>query len=178
LSPIALVLGLNDLLKTPLNWLAADLKLGEGKINLNQCNVVSEAFTAATAGEIQLASPLTNSPIRNWPVNFALRRSLAERAHLVSKDTPADSPYVTLPPFAKVAGTLGDPKTHTDKLALLQLGAQAVTALPGNVGKEAGKVLDKFGGLLGNPRSANTNSGSTNVGPASKLLDLFKGQKK
>ncbi len=178
LTPIALVLGVNDLLKSPLNWLAADVKLGEGKINLSQCNVVSEAFTAGTAGEITLASVLTNSPIHNWPVNFALRRSLAERVNFVPKDAPPDSPYVTLPAFAKIAGTIGDPKTRTDKLALLQLGAQAVTALPGNVGKEAGKALDKFGGFLGGPSAANTNTAATNTTPASKLLDLFKGKKK
>lgn len=171
-GPIALLLGVNDLLSSPVNWMNTRLTVGEGKVHLSDCNVVSAAFTAATSGDIALAAVLTNSVIQNWPVKFSLRRSLAERSHLVPKDAPADAAYVLLPPFVELRGTVGNPKPHTDKVALLGLGAQAIGALPG-VGKEAEKALGKAGALLGAKPG-----GGTNAAPASQLLDLLKKPRK
>jgi uncharacterized protein involved in outer membrane biogenesis len=181
LTPIALVLGFNDLLKAPLNWLGADAKIGEGKINLQQFSVVSSAFSAGSTGEIPLAANPADSPIHDWPVTFSLRRGLAEKLNLAPKDAPTNTDYVALPNFVKVGGTVGDPKTKTDKLALLQVGAAAISALPGNLGKDATKLVGKTDAFLGGKLSGHTNTnsaaGNTNANnatnTASKLLNLF-----
>jgi len=148
LTPIALVLRLNELTKSPVNWLAANGAMGGGKVNLNKFTLVSAAFTADTMGEIPLATVLTNSPINNWPVNFALRRSLADKANLIPKNAPTNTPYVLLPNFVKVGGTIGDPKTHTDELVILQLVGKSVAGLPGAVGEKAGQVIEGAGGVV------------------------------
>jgi hypothetical protein len=175
LTPIALVLGSTDLLKSPLNWLGTEVDVRAGKLNLKQFSIVSPAFIAGAAGEIPLAARLQDSPIRDWPVNFALRRSFAEKLNLAPRGDRS-SDYVALPNLVKATGTLGAPETKTDKLGMLQLGARAVTALPGSVGKEASKFIGQADSLLGGRLTGapNTNAPATNARPASKVLDLFK----
>lgn len=177
ITPIALVLRLNDLMKSPLNWLAVQAKVGEGKINLTHFEVVSDAFTADTQGEIPIAAVFTNSPLNNLPVNFALRRSLAEKANLVPSDAPTNTAYVKLPKFVKVSGTLGDPKTHTDKLVIAGLVAKSAAGLPGVVGEKAGNILQGVGGILTGDKSSRTNQASTNKPPKFNPLDLLKPKK-
>ena len=151
LTPIALLLTAPDLLDSPLNWVGAGARVGNGKINVSQFNLVSESFTADTGGDLPIADVLMDSPINKWPMHFYARRAVAQRIHLLPKGTPPDAKYAKLPDFIKVAGTLGEPKAELNKLALSgALLDKAVDKVPG--------LKEKLGGI--NP------------------LDLFKGAPK
>ncbi len=162
ITPIALVLGQSDLTRAPLNWLTFQGKMGAGKITCDRISMVSEAYEADTGGDILLASVLTNSPINNWPVEFSLKRSLAEKANLVPANAPTNTPYVKLPTFVKETGTLGTPETKTDKLVLLGIVTKSVGGLEKIVGKDTGKTLGTLGSFLTGEKSATTNQTSTN----------------
>ncbi len=127
LSPIALLLGTPELMNSPLNGLSATTEMGTGKINIAQLNVLSETFTADTQGQIRIADVLMESPLEHWPMHFSLKRSLAQRLKFVSRSTSDDSPYIKLPDFVKVAGTLGSPKAELDKLALTRSAFESLT---------------------------------------------------
>jgi hypothetical protein len=151
LTPIALLLTAPDLLDSPLSWVGASARVGNGKINVSQFNLVSESFTADTGGDLPIADVLMDSPINKWPMHFYARRAVAQRIHLLPKGTPPDAKYAKLPDFIKVAGTLGEPKAELNKLALSgALLEKAVDKVPG--------LKEKLGGI--NP------------------LDLFKGAPK
>jgi len=151
LTPIALLLTAPDLLDSPLSWVGAGARLGNGKINVSQFNLVSESFTADTGGDLPIADVLMDSPINKWPMHFYARRAVAQRIRLLPKGTPPDAKYAKLPDFIKVAGTLGEPKAELNKLALSgALLEKAVDKVPG--------LKEKLGGI--NP------------------LDLFKGAPK
>ncbi|MBI4658514.1 MAG: AsmA family protein [Verrucomicrobia bacterium] len=189
LDPIALVLRVPELTLTPLEWVSAKADLGQGKINLSQFSVFSPAFFAQGQGTIRIAPDLTNSPL-DIPVALALRRSLAEKARLVGAGTPTNAAYVQLPTFAKLAGTLGDPKTEIDKLVISGVLLQTAGSLP-KVGEKTGNLLQGLGELLGGqrpPLGTNLPPG-TNIIPASPankpprvspldLLDLLPRKKK
>ena len=59
----------------------------------------------------------TNFPL-NLPVEFALRRSLAEKSSLLPPNTPTNATYATLPKFVTLKGTIGVPKSDLNRLAL------------------------------------------------------------
>ena len=71
----------------------------------------SAALRANMTAAIPIANVLSNSPLNNIPVNFELRRSLAEHApkelNLVPANTPTNATFVQLPTFVRVAGTIG-----------------------------------------------------------------------
>ena len=125
----------------------ARASLGQGQINLTKFAVLSSAFYAESQGVIPIADVLTNSPL-NLPVNLALRRSLAEKARLVPVGAPTNTAYVSLPTFVKLTGTLGDPKSQTDKLVIAGLLARSATRFIPNVGGDAGKILQGVGNIL------------------------------
>jgi hypothetical protein len=144
------------------------------------------AFQALATGEILLAPSLTNSTIE-IPVKVALGRKLAGQAGLVTANTPTNQAYVELPDFLTLQGTLGAPKTHLDKLALVALAAKAgggvAAQIGGASGEKAGALLNTVGGLFSKPDNTATNANGTNapVEPAKKsggLFDLFKKSKK
>jgi hypothetical protein len=178
LTPIALVLQAPELRETPLNVLATEISLGNGEVQFSRALAVSRAFVANVTGKIQLAEVLTNSPL-NLPVQLALRRQLAERARLVSANTPPDAQYVQLPAFVAVKGTLGDPKTEIDKTKLLAQGVDTAGQL---IGGKAGDLMQGVGGLLkGEPLNpANLipkpkTDARTNAPPKLNPLDLLPG---
>lgn len=156
LTPIALVLGVQELLTSPLNVVAANADLGGGRVDLKQFVTTSPAFYASSQGTIQFAAILTNSPL-NLPVQFALRRALAEKIKFTSGTQITNTDYVTLPQFVKVVGTLGDPKTETDKTRVAGMLAGGIA---GAVGGKAGDVLQSVGSLLKgeNPLSTATST--------------------
>ena len=171
--PIATLLRLEALTQSPLNWLQAQTELGDGTIHLSRFAVQSEAFEATTRGAIPIAEVLTNSPL-NLPVEFALRRSLAEKAGLLPPNTPTNARYAALPNFVTVKGTLGDPKSDLNKLALsgllLKTGLGIAEKLGVNLGGKTGNLLQGAGNLLtGQPPSA-TNPPSTNPATGLNLL--------
>ena len=181
--PIAMLLRVPDITQSPVNWLDARTTISDGNIQLSRFAVQSAAFEATTAGVIPIAEVLTNSPL-NLPVEFALRRSLAEKASLLPPNTPPDAPYALLPKFVTVKGTVGDPKPDLNEMALggllLKSGVGLAEKLGVKVDPKAGSALQGLGNLLtGQKPAANTNRASTNrpaTNPPARLnpLDLFK----
>ena len=147
MTPIALVLGLNDLLSSPLDAVAGKLDIGQGVAKLEPLAVYSPAFQAQGTGTVTLASMLTNSTI-NLPVTLYLQRTMAAKANLLPPNAPTNAQFVELPPFVKVTGTLGTPKTDIDKLAAAQIGARTILAVPGALGIKAGSQIDAVQNLL------------------------------
>ncbi len=200
LTPISIVLRAPELLQTPINWVEARTKMGGGKIHIEKMGVESEAFYANVVGDIIIEKVLTNSTL-NLPVDLQLRRSLAQKAMLLSKDTPADAKYASLPKFVTIKGTLGNPDPDINKLAMLGVGVNAIGGLTGNAAigtassalgvltgasnnstnppstNTASKLIQGLGGFLGGGTKT-TNAPSTNApatnSPAKNLLNLFK----
>lgn len=166
---IATVLGVHEILDSPVTGMNARAQIGGGRVDLTRCQVLSDAFVASATGVVQLATVLTNSPL-DVPLDLALSRSLAEKANLVPANTPPDAPYVTLPRFVKLTGTLGNPQTHVDKIPLLALTARGVGGL---VGGQAEKVLGTASGLVegisglltGRPAATNAPAGTAPRAP-------------
>ena len=174
--PIATLLNVSEITKSPLDWLDAHTELGGGNIKLTAVTMQSAAFEARTQGVIPIADVLTNSPL-NLPVEFSLRRSLADKSGLLPANTPTNAAYAKLPDFVTVKGTMGNPQTDMNKLALsgllLQSGAGIAGKLGVNVGDKGGNVIQGVGGLLTGQKSANTNQPATNTAPKFNPLDLF-----
>lgn len=162
LDGVAMVLRVGELRTAPLTAFDARIVLGEGKIQIKKLDLVSEAFTAHTEGAIPIADILTNSPIPKLPVTFSLSRSLAERSNLVTPNSPTNTPYVPLPAFLYLTGTLGKPDTDRNEAVILGIIART------RIGGDAGKVLDT---ILGGGKGT-TNTPSSNQPP--NLLDLLK----
>jgi uncharacterized protein involved in outer membrane biogenesis len=190
LNTIALVLNVPELVSSPLNAAAIHSQVGDGKIALNEFTMTSDAFTAGTRGEIPISDVLSNSPIPNLPMSFALRRSLAQKARMIPSGADTNAEYVMLPTFIRVAGTIGQPKAQIDKAVLAgTLLNRFGGKIPG-VDDKAGNLIQGLGGLLSRQPSATntaTNAApSTNVAtnapapnvPVNQLLDLFRKPKK
>jgi len=155
------VLRLPELLKAPINGIETNLRINNQILGLDAFKVQSDAFQVHASGEITLDNVLTNS-VLNLPVEFYLERSIARKSNLIPFRAPKDTPHVKLPNFVKLEGTIGAPKTKTDKLilsgllvksgaGLVKSGADLVKSaavLPLNVGEEAVKVLKGVGGIL------------------------------
>ena len=182
LVPIALVLQAPELQDSPLTVVAADAVVGDGQAKLERFLAISPALVATAQGTVQLAEVLTNSPL-SLPIQLAVRRNLAERARLLSANTPPDAQYVQLPQFVKVTGTVGDPKTETDKT---KLSGQLIDTAGQLVGGKAGNILQGVGGLLkgGNPLAPSTATNAapqpqprsaTNAPPKATPADLLRG---
>lgn len=179
----------DELAKSPIQTIALRGKAANGQVELEQATVQSPAFLSEARGTIALMPVLTNSTLQ-IPVLVSLRRALAEKIGVLPAGTPADSTYTKLPEFLSLEGTLGDPKTKINKVALLALTAKAGGGLIGNTGNpsldKASGVLNAVGSLLGGsggaaPTTARTNAPATNTNqPANKPLlpanplDLFK----
>lgn len=161
MTPITAVLRLPELLKAPINGIETNLRINNQILGLDAFKVQSDAFQVHASGEITLDNVLTNS-VLNLPVEFYLERSIARKSNLIPFRAPKDTPHVKLPNFVKLEGTIGAPKTKTDKLilsgllvksgaGLVKSGADLVKSaavLPLNVGEEAVKVLKGVGGIL------------------------------
>jgi hypothetical protein len=165
LAPIALVLNVPELTESPVDFVDAQLQFGDGKISIRKADLQSEAFFAHIAGDIPIEKVLTNSPL-NLPLELSLRRSLAEKAHLISADTPTNAKYAPLPKFVTIKGTLGAPKSDPNKLALAGVLARGVGGL---VGGRAGGILNQIGGVA-TGTTPSTNNAGTNSSPASGLI--------
>ena len=179
LTPISILLAVPEISATPLQSLGASATIGDGTVQLKHFKAASPAFIAGATGTIELADILTNSPI-NLPVSLSLKRNLAERARMLPANAPADAQFVALPQFAKVTGTVGDPKTETDKT---KIGGQLLDTAGQLVGGKAGGILQGVGGLFkGDAGKSVTNAlpqtpipavPKTNEAP--KALDLIRG---
>ncbi len=177
--------GGNALTAEPIDVISLNAKAGDGRVELQRAEVRSKAFQALAAGELTLAPELTNSAIQ-IPVKIALGSALAGKLGLAGTGSPTNSAYVPLPDFLTMKGTVGNPKTDIDKLALLTLAAKTGGGLGkqigGAVGGKAGSLINSVGGLFGGGKSTNSAAGqntnspapATNAAPAPGLLDFFK----
>jgi hypothetical protein len=168
ITPVAAVLRLDELLSSPLNWIDLKTEIGAGQIKLQRFMTESPAFQAQAAGRIDLADILTNSVIQPMAVNIALRRALAEKSNLVPEGTPTNTPYVSLPSFVKVLGTVGEPKVDTDKLVLAGLTLKSVAGLPLGTNESTKGLLNSLGQALTGP---STNKAATNAPQGRSVLD-------
>ncbi len=178
--PIATLLRVQAITNSPINWLDAQTDLGGGNINLRRFKVESEAFEASTQGAIPIAAVLTNSPL-DLPVEFALRRSLAEKASLLPANTPTNARYAMLPKFVTVKGTLGEPKSDLNERALggllLKSGIGIAEKLGVDTGGKTGDLLKGATDLLTGQKSTSTNQTPTNATPGLNPLDLLRRKK-
>jgi len=179
LVPIARLLNVSEVMQSPLDWVQAQTVMGGGNIKVSQLTVQSAAFEATSTGVIPIADVLNDSKM-NLPVNFALRRSLAENASLLAANTPTNAVYAPLPQFVTVVGTLGTPDVSLKKLALggvvLQSAVGTAEKLGLKVTPNTSNLLNGIGGLLTGQRPAantNTNQPTTNAPAKVNLLDLF-----
>ncbi len=186
LTPIAFALQIPEIAETPINWIMANLEIGDGKINLQNFSAVSASYRGTVQAIIPIADVLTNSPLNKIPVGFELRKTLADRGGklgLASGEVSADGQYVKLPGIVRLEGTLGEPKSELDKKGLATL---AIRAGGGLIGGDAGKALRGLGGILGGQATTNTNSPTVTTNQSAtnqplnldNVLDLFKKKKK
>lgn len=173
LTPVSILLRAPDLLDSPLNWVVVASEMGNGKIKVSTLNLVSPTFVMTTAGEMPIAEVLTNSPFHKWPVDFYLRRSLAQKIGMMPANTAPDAAYVKMPNFLQIVGTLGEPKADINERALAgSIVEKVVEKVPG-LNEKTGGLLGGLGNVLsGNkpatnsPTNVNTNQPATNKPPA------------
>jgi hypothetical protein len=184
MSAVALILRVPELLKSPLDAVAANVVMGNGNIDIQSAGVHSPTFIASTAGKITIDNVLTNSPL-NLPVDFYLASGLAK--HFSITDRSTNNAYVKMPSFLTLKGTLGTPKADIKELVITGLLVKSVGALPVDLGEKGNNILKGVGNILtGQPMTTNappqttTNAPSqttTNKSPVLDVLDLFKKKK-
>jgi uncharacterized protein involved in outer membrane biogenesis len=171
IDPIANLLRVNEVTDDPVNWVDANVQFGGGDIKLNAFTVLSAAFEAQTHGAIPIADALTDSPL-NLPIEFSLRRSLAEHLGLLAADTPTNATYALLPRFVTITGTIGEPKSDIDRgelgNILLQSGAGIGKHVGTTITRETGGLFKKVGGWLGGKKSGNGTQPDTNSASGSR----------
>lgn len=179
LTPIALILGIPEILNSPVKSMATDIKLGQGNIDIRKFEVQSSAFIINSSGTIPIADILTNSPL-DFPIEFWLKSELARR-FVIQNVQPGE--YVKLPNFAQVKGTLGNPDVKIDKL---KIAALTMVGVGGSAGNKAGNIIRGIGGILSGQSLAPSNqpaqqpanqmqekSAPTNS-PINQLFNIFK----
>jgi hypothetical protein len=139
----------NEISKSPINSIILRGTMGSGRVDLQQAKVQSPAFETQMTGTVGLAPVLTNSPLQ-MPVAVYLERSVAQKLHLAG-NTPTNAAYARMPDFLVLAGTVGNPKTQIDYLALATTAMQGVGGAVG----QAGSILQGLRG--GTNTSSNTN---------------------
>jgi hypothetical protein len=183
LTSVGHAMGVPDLSKSPVKWLNSRIKMGEGKMELADLTVFSDAFIVESRGVVPIADVLTNSPINNLPVEISLSRSAAERARVLPANTPTNAPFVKLPTLAYVRGTIGDPKPDVKETVIVGLVAKSASGLI-SPRSDVGRIVGGIGGLLTGDRNTNrpaatrTNAPATNASPLKGLLDLIPKKKK
>jgi hypothetical protein len=168
---------------SPVDSLNLRGSVGNGTVHIEEALAQSPAFLARASGEMTLMPVLTNSMLR-FPVELSLSRSLAEKSGLLPINTPTNAAYVKLPDFLTLEGSMGDPKSKINYLALAKLVSQSGANLTSGSGNQdldrASGILGAVGNLLGGKASPGTNApaedASTNTPSPStnKFLDLFK----
>lgn len=147
MTPITALLRLPELMKAPITGMEAHVGVQNQVLSLKDTKVLSDAFQVHTGGDIPLANVLTNS-VLNLPVAFHLERSIARKSNLIPSSAPKDAPFVKLPDFVSLQGTVGKPETKTDKLVLSGLLMKSAAGLPLNVGEGAVNALKGVGNFL------------------------------
>jgi len=172
----------SELEKSPVQQIAVRGSIASGRVDLQKAMVQSSAFEADAGGTVTLAPVLTNSAIQ-IPVSVLLSHSIAEQLNLVPANSPTNAAYVKLPDFLTLRGTVGQPKSDINKIALAGTVFRGIGGVLPNSGKN-GNLIQGLGGLLGGGKSSapQTNAPpsqpATNQSPVNNLLNqLFKPKK-
>ncbi len=147
LSPVAILLRLPQLLNSPIDSMHVTLKIADRVVQVEKCEVRGTVFKATTRGEVPLGKTFSDSRL-DLPVEFSLKRDLADKAGLIPGGTPLSAKFVKLPDFVTIRGSIGQPKTKTNKLALLAIFGQSAVSLPGAVENQTGNLLENAAGIL------------------------------
>ena len=138
---------MDELKKSPIQIVNAQIRAGGGRIDLNSATVQSTAFKADARGDIALAPVLTNSTI-HIPVTVFVNQPIAKQLNLApagNNNTSTNTAYVPLPQFLTMKGTIGSPKTDIDKMAL---GSMTVKSLGGGLLHSSTNTASQVGNLL------------------------------
>jgi hypothetical protein len=166
----------DELSKSPIDVIDARGDIAAGSVNLQRAFVQSVAFQSEAVGTIAIADVLTNSTL-NIPLHVWLQLGIADRLNMVPSDTPTNAAYAKLPDYVTIKGTVGDPQSDINKLALLGTTLKSIGGSIPGVDTKAGGLIQGLGGLLTGQRPQATNqTPATNAPP--NLLDLFKRPKK
>lgn len=123
--------GTNDLQQTPINAIIVQGTAGSGRIELQKAVVQSSSFQAdVDGGAVTLASVITNSLLQ-IPVSISLSQPVAQRIGLVTANTPTNAPFVKVPDFLTLTGTVGAPKPQINYAALAGTVTDAIKVLRG-----------------------------------------------
>lgn len=152
LQPISFVLGAPELSQAPLDYIGADIRLGNGKIETRNFVVHSAAFLGTSRGAIPIADVLNDSPL-SQPVDVALAPNIAKKLRFT--DLLLEQSYAKMPAFVRLDGTLGSPDAKTDKAVIAGLAAKGIA---GAIGGKTGGILEGVGGLLTGQPSTTTNA--------------------
>ncbi|HKI69380.1 MAG TPA: type II secretion system protein GspN, partial [Verrucomicrobiae bacterium] len=182
LNLIATLLNVPEIMESPLTGVKVRVNIGNGKIDVQQAEVISPAFRANVPGAIALADNLNDSQL-NMPVELALTNALASKLTITGNQQSSVNGYTQLPVFLTVAGTLGKPEYKKNVIALAALTANAAGGLiggeAGNAIKAGSGVVKGLEGLFGGHKSSETNGNtnsntSTNKAKGGFLNRLFK----
>jgi hypothetical protein len=138
---------MDQLKKSPIQMINAEIKAGGGRVDLSAASVQSSAFKADGQGKMDLDPVLANSPI-NIPVTIFVSRPIAGQMNLAFGKAATNDVYVALPQFLTMTGTIGDPKAEKNKLALgglviRTLGGGILNTVTNRAG-EAGNLLNEL----------------------------------
>jgi uncharacterized protein involved in outer membrane biogenesis len=137
---------MDELKKSPIQVINAQIRAGEGRIDLTSASVQSTAFKADAQGGIALTQVLTNSTI-NIPIAVFVSWPIARQLNLTSGNAPANATYVPLPQFLTMKGTMGVPKADINKVAL---GGMAVQSIGSGIINTSTNGASQVGNLLNN----------------------------
>src|SRR6185503_17788537 len=143
---------MDELSKSPINAIDERGDIGAGRLNLQRAFVQSPAFQSEASGTITLAEVLTNSTL-NIPLHVWLQRGIADKLNTVPSDTPTNAAYAKLPDYVTIKGTIGEPKSDINKLALLGTTLKSLGGVIPGVDKKTGDLIQGLGGLLTGQRS-------------------------
>ncbi|MGZ8938397.1 MAG: DUF748 domain-containing protein [Limisphaerales bacterium] len=158
LVPISLALKAPELAETPINWVSAQTVISNGIVRVENAAVESEAFFATLAGTVTLENVISNSTI-NLPMDFSLRRSLAEKSKIIPPNTPEDARFVSVGNIYSIRGTVGDPQPDANKTVLAGLALRGVGGLIGD--EKTSQVLGGIGNILTGNKATGTNTTGT-----------------
>lgn len=142
----------NEIMQSPVDVIKGKGVIGGGRLEIQDSLLQSPAFQASAKGSVAFNPIFTNSAL-NLPIAVALKRPLAASLNMVPAGTPTNVAYVKLPDYVTIKGTVGQPKSDINKLALLGTVMQQVgSGIPG--------VDPKTGGLLRNLGEVLTGTGT------------------
>ncbi|MBU6409150.1 MAG: AsmA family protein [Verrucomicrobia bacterium] len=136
---------MNDLQSAPIEIISARATAGGGKIQLQRAMVQSTAFEADAGGDITL-EPILDDSLINIPVTISLDQPIATQLNL--NNASANAAYVPMPQFLTLTGTIGNPQTHLNKVALAGATIRAIGTPLLNPANKSSTVNTLLNGLL------------------------------